>query len=93
VPISLLSLVGSAEVALARLSGRVPELTPGIAEIYDHEWRICSDKAVRDLGYRITPLGEGIAAMLAWLGATPGAAGAPDRSLSHAEPRAGGGRG
>ncbi|MFN0151491.1 MAG: SDR family NAD(P)-dependent oxidoreductase [bacterium] len=73
VPIALLATLGRAEVALAHLTGRTPGLTPGVAEIYDHEWRISSEKAKRDLGYHVTPLREGISRMVAWLRSLEGA--------------------
>lgn len=67
VPIALLSAIGYAELALAHLTGRTPELTPGVAAIYDHEWRISSEKAKRDLGYHVTPLRDGMTQTVDWL--------------------------
>jgi farnesol dehydrogenase len=67
VPITCLKMLGALELGIARLTGRSPQLTPGIAEIYDHEWRIASDKARREIGYATTPLREGLARTLAWL--------------------------
>lgn len=66
-PLGAVKAVGAVEVALAHIVGRAPELTPGVAEIYDHEWRISSEKARRDLGYRVTPLREGLARTVAWV--------------------------
>jgi farnesol dehydrogenase len=76
VPIGVLKMVGRAELLLAQATGRVPELTPGVAEIYDHEWRISSEKAKRDLGYRVTPIADGFARMIAWLRASRSGEGA-----------------
>jgi len=74
VPLGVLKAIGAAEVALAGLTGRTPELTPGVAEIYGCEWRISSEKAKRELGYRTTPLREGLALTVAWIrGARAGA--------------------
>jgi len=80
VPIALLSAIGYGELALAELTGRTPELTPGVAAIYDHEWRISSEKAKRDLGYHVTPLREGITRMVAWLRSLEGAPGSRKES-------------
>lgn len=91
VPIGVLKALGRAEVLLAQVTGRVPELTPGVAEIYDHEWRISSEKAKRDLGYRVTPIAEGFARTIEWLRASGGGQGSRDRAP--AEPSARGASG
>ncbi len=51
---------GALEVARARLSNHRPQLTPGVVEIFKHDWVYSSDKASRELGYRMTSLEEGI---------------------------------
>lgn len=53
-------MVGAVELARAMLFGHRPELTPGVVEIFKHDWIYSSTKAVRDLGYRVTPLEEGL---------------------------------
>jgi farnesol dehydrogenase len=53
-------LVGTMEVARARIFGHSPQLTPGVVEIFKHDWVYSSAKAIRDLGYRVTPLEEGL---------------------------------
>jgi farnesol dehydrogenase len=53
-------MVGTIEVARARLLGHRPQLTPGVVEIFKHDWVYSSAKAVRELGYRVTPLEEGL---------------------------------
>jgi NAD+-dependent farnesol dehydrogenase len=57
--------MGAVEVARARLFGHRPWLTPGVAEIFKHDWVYSSAKAVRELGYNVTPLEEGLAKTLA----------------------------
>ena len=59
-------LVGRWQVWRARLTGRLPEITPDEVEIYRHDWAYSSARAQRELGYRITPLDEGLSATLAW---------------------------
>lgn len=53
-------MVGALEVARARCFGHTPQLTPGVVEIFKHDWVYSSAKAVRDLSYRATPLEEGL---------------------------------
>ena len=53
-------LVGAVEVARARLMGHIPQLTPGVVDIFKHDWVYSSAKAQRELGYRVTPLEEGL---------------------------------
>jgi NAD+-dependent farnesol dehydrogenase len=52
--------VGVVEVARARLFNHRPQLTPGVVEIFKHDWVYRSDKAGRELGYHVVPLEEGI---------------------------------
>ncbi|HUU13808.1 MAG TPA: NAD-dependent epimerase/dehydratase family protein [Terriglobia bacterium] len=53
-------MVGAVELARAVLFNHRPELTPGVVEIFKHDWVYSSAKAARDLGYRVTPLEEGL---------------------------------
>jgi NAD+-dependent farnesol dehydrogenase len=46
--------------ARARLTGRPPAITDGAIATFRHHWAYSSDRAVRELGYRITPLREGL---------------------------------
>jgi farnesol dehydrogenase len=53
-------MVGAVELARAVLFNHRPELTPGVVEIFKHDWVYSHAKAARDLGYRVTPLEEGL---------------------------------
>ncbi len=53
-------LVGAIELARAELFGRSPELTPGVVEVFKHDWVYSSAKAAKELGYHVTPLEEGL---------------------------------
>jgi farnesol dehydrogenase len=53
-------MAGGLEVARARLFGHSPQLTPGVVDIFRSDWVYSSAKAQRELGYRLTPLEEGI---------------------------------
>jgi hypothetical protein len=44
-----------------------PLITPGWVETFLHDWAYSSAKAEKQLGYKITPLREGIRTTLAWL--------------------------
>ena len=59
--------VAFAEETLARWFGRHPRVTTGTLEILLHDWPLDNRRAEQDLGYRVTPLKEGIARMLASL--------------------------
>ncbi len=59
-PFALGKIGGAMELARARWSQHTPQLTPGVVEIFRHDWVYSSAKAVRDLGYRVVPLEEGL---------------------------------
>lgn len=59
-PFEIGKMVGMLEVARARLLKHRPQLTPGVVEIFKHDWVYSSDKAMRELGYRVIPLEEGL---------------------------------
>jgi NAD+-dependent farnesol dehydrogenase len=51
---------GALEVARARFFGHQPQLTPGVVEVFKHDWVYSSRKAIRELDYRVIPLEEGL---------------------------------
>ncbi|HEX5413152.1 MAG TPA: NAD-dependent epimerase/dehydratase family protein [Terriglobia bacterium] len=59
-PFAVGKAVGALELARARLFDHRPQLTPGVVEIFKHDWAYSSEKAGRELGYRVVPLEEGI---------------------------------
>jgi farnesol dehydrogenase len=69
-PYLVATLAGMAEEGRARLTGATPLLTRATVEIFRHDWPVDSGEAERDLGYRITPLREGVGRLLADLGWT-----------------------
>lgn len=60
IPDAVAALVGWAEEMRARVTGATPQLTAGTAGILRRDWPLDSSAAVRDLGYRVTPLAEGV---------------------------------
>ncbi len=59
-PARLATLLGAAQELRAAATGRPPELTAGTVEILSADWPLDSSLAVRELGYQITPLREGV---------------------------------
>jgi nucleoside-diphosphate-sugar epimerase len=59
--------VALADELRATWLGGIPQLTTGTLEILLHDWPLDSARATRDLGYRVTPLNEGIANILSSL--------------------------
>jgi farnesol dehydrogenase len=57
--------MGVFEEMRARVFGATPLVTRGAVEILRHDWPLDSTDAVRELGYRITPLNEGAKQMIA----------------------------
>jgi len=59
-PFALGKMLGAIELARAKLTGRAPQITPGVVEIFKHDWVYASDKAAKELGFHVTPLEEGL---------------------------------
>lgn len=66
-PFWLARVAGGWELLLANLFGRQPINPPNVVEVFRHDWSYSSDKAISDLGYKITPLEEGLKITLDWL--------------------------
>ena len=68
IPSGVAALAGYAEYLLAEISGREPRmLTHEVARVYGRSWTYDSGRAMRELGYTITPLEEGLRRLVAWL--------------------------
>jgi dihydroflavonol-4-reductase len=67
-PAWVLKLYGRASVLVAAITGKEPDVTPEIAAIGSRTGTTFrSDKAIRELGYRIQPMAIGVADSYAWL--------------------------
>lgn len=64
IPAAVAAVAGLLDEIKARVTGRSPRLTAGTVEILTRDWPLDSALAQRDLGYRVTPLREGIAKVL-----------------------------
>ncbi|MCE5269735.1 NAD-dependent epimerase/dehydratase family protein [bacterium] len=67
VPFWAARLIGWAEERLATLSGRMPQLTRGVVDIFRRDWEFDSSRAVHELGYSARPLSEGLELTVRWL--------------------------
>ena len=60
IPFPVAELLGAAEELRVSVFGGTPLVTRGAVEIFRHVWSLDSSDAVRDLGYTMTPLVDGI---------------------------------
>jgi NAD+-dependent farnesol dehydrogenase len=63
-PARLATLLGAVLELRAAATGRPPALTAGTVEILTADWPLDSSLAVSELGYRVTPLSEGLARLV-----------------------------
>lgn len=66
-PFWLMGLAGKALRLQAHLTGIAPPLTDEVVEIYRHDWAYSSRRAEEELGYRITPLVDGLRRTIEWI--------------------------
>jgi nucleoside-diphosphate-sugar epimerase len=64
IPVSAANALGAFEELRARIFGASPLVTRGAVEIFTHDWPLDSAAAVRELGYKVRPLVEGIDLLL-----------------------------
>ena len=67
IPYAVAGLAGRLQRWRAELFGVEPEVTDEVVRIYAREWAYSSARAEAELGYGITPLGEGVAKTVFWL--------------------------
>jgi farnesol dehydrogenase len=63
-PLPIARLAAWIEETRARRSRYTPRLTRGVVEILRHDWPLDSARSVQELSYRITPLDQGLAAVM-----------------------------
>ena len=66
-PFWLMGLAGKALRLQAHVTGIEPPLTDEVIAIYRHDWAYSSRRAQEELGYKITPLAEGLRRTIEWL--------------------------
>jgi farnesol dehydrogenase len=67
IPYPVASALGGLCWAWADATGHPPMLTRGVVDVFKQHWAYTSQKAERELGYRITPLAEGVRRTVEWL--------------------------
>jgi NAD+-dependent farnesol dehydrogenase len=65
IPFPIAMALGAAEEARVKLFGGTPLVTRGAVEIFRHDWSLDSSAAIKELGYSITPLEQGLRQTLA----------------------------
>ncbi len=70
IPYGVAASLGFLLYAWAELTGLPPQLTHEVAGVFREHWSYSSAKAERDLGYRVTPLREGLRRTVEWLRTT-----------------------
>jgi len=68
IPAGAARLAGAVEEMRTKLTGRPPLITRSAVAIFSHDWPLDSQRSVRELNYRITPLAAGIRRTLASIG-------------------------
>ena len=66
-PFSFLKMFSSGMLVWSKLTGLSPLITPDWIKRYDFHWALNSNKAVRELGYNIRPISEGLQNTITWL--------------------------
>ena len=64
IPFAIAAALGVAEDARAAIFRSAPLITAGTVAIFREDWSLESGDAIRDLGFRVRPLEEGVAALL-----------------------------
>lgn len=70
VPVPVIKGFSRIEKLKARLTGISPLITPAWVEKYFQDWKLSSDKAIRELNYSITPIRAALSETLEWLKST-----------------------
>jgi farnesol dehydrogenase len=73
IPFVIAKALGAAEELRVTMFGGTPLVTRGAVEIFRHDWSLDSSVAARDIGYRMTPLEEGLRRTVASITAEEGA--------------------
>jgi farnesol dehydrogenase len=66
-PFPLMSAFSYAQLAWSKISGKAPMITPNWVRRYDYDWALDSSKAVKEIGYKIRSLDEGIRDTVEWI--------------------------
>jgi len=67
IPFFIMIIAAYLQLFLARILNRQPQITPGLVKKYLYDWDTSSNKAIKELGYEITPLPVGVQRTVNWL--------------------------
>lgn len=67
IPFFALTLLSRVMLLNAKVTGKPPLITPDWVAKYKYDWALDSSKAVRELGYNIRPLDDGIRTTVEWV--------------------------
>jgi farnesol dehydrogenase len=66
-PLPVMTVVSKMMVWQTSLTGIPPGITPDFVKKYMNHWSLSSDKAIRELGYKVTPFKTGVKRTIEWL--------------------------
>lgn len=67
VPFIFLNILSYGMLLNAKITGKYPMITPDWVAKYKYDWALDSSKAVRELGYKIRPIDDGIRLTVEWV--------------------------
>ncbi|XP_007017288.2 PREDICTED: putative dihydroflavonol-4-reductase [Theobroma cacao] len=67
IPLGLIEAYGWVSVLIARITGKLPLISPPTVNVLRHQWAYTCDKAKLELDYRPRSLKDGLEEMLPWL--------------------------
>ncbi|MBK5194221.1 MAG: SDR family oxidoreductase [Flavobacteriaceae bacterium] len=67
IPVWLMIMLAKIMELQVQVSGRPPLITPQWVKKYLHNWKLSSEKAINQLGYKITPFNDGVMKTVTWL--------------------------
>jgi nucleoside-diphosphate-sugar epimerase len=66
-PSVIMKVIIKSALFISWITGKPPFITSGWLDKYMNDWIMSSDKAVNELGYRITPFRTGVAETITWI--------------------------
>lgn len=67
IPYFIMLVAAYVQLFLARVLNKQPQVTPGLVKKYLYDWDTSSSKAIKELGYEITPLPVAVQRTINWL--------------------------
>ena len=67
IPLFIGISIAAIMLTIAKLTGRMPLITPGLLKRYSHNWAVSSEKARSELGYDPVDFREGVRRTVEWL--------------------------